>query len=426
MKKIAGWLSNNFALKIVSLIIAIVIWNAVVYNSEPVNTQSYQVRVEVTNESYIENGKQVYMIEDEYKTVTVYLSGNRSSLERITEDDITVTADLTQIVDLDRDPVMVPLSVSCRGFDANSMSLSRTTIPISIENVASKELQVSVVTGDGAVDNNYEIGSLTPNTSTITIYGAESIITSIDSVILRIDIDGLSISSVVNGTLVFIDSSQNEISDIIIEDDITIEGGDPDVGVRVELWRKRTNIDIEVEYSGETAYGYEVTNISTTPDTLTIAGSTAALELLLENGNKITIPAEEVDVTGAIEDFSVEVELDDYLPEDTKLSSTMNNTVIIYVTVMPLGSLELDYNVEDIEVKNLDEAYSLTYNTQEVSIGVTGTQGNLITLTTDQISASIDLENLTEGEHIVELEVNLPDGYELVNDISLTINLIKS
>ncbi len=426
MKKIAGWLSNNFALKIVSLIIAIVIWYAVVYNNDPVITQSYQVRVEVTNESYIENGKQVYMIEDEYKTVTVYLSGNRSSLERITEDDITVTADLTQIVDLDRDPVMVPLSVSCRGFDANSMSLSRTTIPISIENVASKELQVSVVTGDGAVDNNYEIGSLTPNTSTITIYGAESIITSIDSVILRIDIDGLSISSVVNGTLVFIDSSQNEISDIIIEDDITIEGGDPDVGVRVELWRKRTNIDIEVEYSGETAYGYEVTNISTTPDTLTIAGSTAALELLLENGNKITIPAEEVDVTGAIEDFSVEVELDDYLPEDTKLSSTMNNTVIIYVTVMPLGSLELDYNVEDIEVKNLDEAYSLTYNTQEVSIGVTGTQGNLITLTTDQISASIDLENLTEGEHIVELEVNLPDGYELVNDISLTINLIKS
>ena len=164
MKKIIGFITNNFVLKIVSVLIAIFIWYMVVYYNDPVLTNSYQVRIEVTNESYIENGKQVYRIEENYKTVTVYLSGNRSSLENVTADDITVTADLTQIVDLERDPIMVPLTASCKGFDQSNIKLSRETIPISIENVASKELKLSVLTTDsGTVNNNFEVGALTPN-----------------------------------------------------------------------------------------------------------------------------------------------------------------------------------------------------------------------------------------------------------------------
>ena len=426
MKKLFGLITNNFGFKVVSLIIAVFIWYMVVYYNDPVITESFQVRVDVTNESYIENGRQLYRIDEQFKTVTVYLSGNRSELRNVTSDDITVTADLTQIVDLNRDPVMVPLTAECYGFDVGDITLSRTAIPISIENVASKELQVSVSTGDGTVDNNYEIGTLTPNPSTLKIYGPESVINSIESVVAEIDVDGLSQSTTVNGQLVFIDVDQDEISDSIINDDITIEGGDIDVTVDVELWRKRTEVAIEVGYSGEPAYGYEVTNISTTPETLTLAGSESALEALTQSGNKIVIPPEEVDVSGAIEDFSVEVKLDDYLPEDTKLSSSMNDTVIIYVTVMPIGSTEIKYNVDDITVNNLPEGLSLTYNTQEVLIGVTGTRGEVSSITADQISAWIDLAGLTAGEHTVPLNIVLPSGYELVNDINLTIQLSSS
>ena len=424
MKKVVKLISNNFMLKLVSVLVAIFIWYMVVYYNDPVLTNSYQVRIQVTNESYIENGKQMYRIEENYKTVTVYLSGNRSSLENVTADDITVTADLTQIVDLERDPVMVPLTASCKGFDQSNIKLSRETIPISIENVASKELKLSVLTTDGGtVNNNFEVGTLTPNPSTLTVYGPESVINSIESATVRIDISGLSASTDVSGELVMYDASQNEIPESIMDDDITFEGGKPNVTVHVELWKKKTDIALNVEYSGEPAYGYEITNISTTPDKLTVAGTDEALAELEKNGNKITIPSDEIDASGAIEDFSKEIDITGYLPDNIKLASSMDNTVIVYVTVMPYGSTEIKYNVDDITVNNKASNLSLVYNTQEVLIAVTGSQSDVSDLDASQISASIDLTGLTAGEHTVPINVTLPDGYKLVNNITITVKL---
>ena len=240
---------------------------------------------------------------------------------------------------------------------------------------------------------------------------------------MRIDVNGLSASSDVSGELVMYDASQNEISESIIDDDITFEGGKPDVTVHVELWKKRTNITLDVEYSGEPAYGYEITNISTTPDKLTVAGTDEALKELETNGNKITIPPGEVDVSGAIEDFSREIDITSYLPKDIKLSSSMDNIVIAYVSVMPYGSTEIKFNVDDITVNNMASNLSLVYNTQEVLIAVTGSQGDVSKLDASQISASIDLTGLTAGEHTVPINVTLPDGYELVNNISITVKL---
>ena len=44
-------LTKNLALKIISVVIAIVIWYVVVDFNDPIETESYSVRIEVTNES---------------------------------------------------------------------------------------------------------------------------------------------------------------------------------------------------------------------------------------------------------------------------------------------------------------------------------------------------------------------------------------
>ena len=190
IRRILDSLRSNIGYKLLALLVAIVIWYAVVDINDPVETASYTVHITVTNESYISNGKQIYMIEDQYKTVTVYVKGNRSELKNISADNITVTADLTQIVDLDRDPVMVPLTVSVPGISASNVTLSRTTIPITIEDVASKEFAVSVDTGSSVPGSSYEVGSATPNPEKIVINGPESVINEIDSVVAKIDDTG--------------------------------------------------------------------------------------------------------------------------------------------------------------------------------------------------------------------------------------------
>ena len=49
-------LTKNLALKIISVVIAIVIWYVVVDFNDPIETESYSVRIEVTNESIFPMG----------------------------------------------------------------------------------------------------------------------------------------------------------------------------------------------------------------------------------------------------------------------------------------------------------------------------------------------------------------------------------
>ena len=208
-------LKENLGLKLLSILIAVVIWYVVVDINDPVETQSYSVKITVENDSYISNGKQVYHIDDSYKTVTVYLKGNRSVLKEVSAEDITVTADLTQIVDMDTDPVMVPLSASCPGISASNITLSRQAIPITIETVDSREFPVTVDVGDSEPGTNFEVGETTPNPEKVVITGAASIVDSIDTVVAKIDVTGME-------DFVYNLSKYDDIAELYLISDILI------------------------------------------------------------------------------------------------------------------------------------------------------------------------------------------------------------
>ena len=112
-KKILKKLLNNLPLKILSILIAIVIWYVVVSVNDPIVKERFDVPVQVTNEAYIAAGKKTYQIEEEYQTVTVTVTDNNSVVSRLKASDITVTADLTQIVTMDTNPVYVPIKATC-------------------------------------------------------------------------------------------------------------------------------------------------------------------------------------------------------------------------------------------------------------------------------------------------------------------------
>ena len=282
IRSLLSRITHNFPLKLASVLLAVVLWYAAIYYSDPKETRSYSVHVDVINESYIASGKQVFYIDEAYRTVTVYINDNASKLNRINENYITVTADLTQIVDFDRDPVMVPLSVSCQGISATNISLSRKTIPISIETVADKELPITVSTGDTVPNKNYEIGSMTPEVSSITVSGPESIISQIDSVVATVNVTNMRTDGEKTATLSFINKDQNQISEDLINDSVTIQGDYSKLSVYVELWKKRSGITFNINYSGKPAPYFKVYQTSSFPEEITVAGNT-------EGGNRIIL-----------------------------------------------------------------------------------------------------------------------------------------
>jgi len=422
-RKIIGSITHNLPLKLISILIAIVFWYIAIYYSDPKVTKSYTVRIEVTNESYIASGKQVYYIDDAFKTVTVYITDNSSKLSNINENYINVVADLTQIVDFNRNPVMVPLSASCAGISPANISLSRVAIPITIENVASKELPITISTGDTVPNKNYEIGSLTPDKTSITVTGAESIISQIDSVVAVINVTNMSANGERTATLQFIDKDQNAISRDQIEDDVTISG-DGEVKVYVELWKKISGVKFDVNYSGNPAEGYRVSTITTSPDEITVSGNDDAIEALAKAGNTITIPADRVNVEGKSSDVVLDVVIADLLPENMKVAASMNDYVTVYVTILPEDSREFTVDVDNIELKNLGSNLSVSYSNTDVNVKVRATGSKPVSsLKASDISASIDLMGLRVGEQQVPVEITLPDGYELVEPVEITITL---
>ncbi|MEE0956094.1 MAG: CdaR family protein [Eubacterium sp.] len=425
-KKLLKSLKNNLGLKILSVVIAIIIWYVVVDVNDPVETSTYQVRVTPANESYIENGKQIYRIDDAYKTVQVYVKGNRSKLKKVTADNISVIADLTQIVDLNKDPVMVPLTATAPGISSANITLSRTTIPITIENIASVELPVSVDVGSSVPGTDFEIGSLTPNPETIIINGPESVINKLGSVIATTDVTGMTADGTKEASLKLLDKNGEEVSEDTIQDDLTFDGGVPEETVIVDLWSKASDIGFDVQYAGTPAQGYQVGSISTTPATVTLAGTDKALEGIEESGSKLTIPSDLITVAGASTDVTATVKMSDILPEDTKLATGQADTVTVKITILKNDSKEMSLDVDNIATEALASDLTIGYDQSELKFIVEGSKTALSSLTSDSVSAAIDLSALKEeGDYIVPVTIELPSGLTVTDDVEITIHLKK-
>ena len=423
MKKFLGSFRNNIGLKLISVVIAIVIWYVVVDIDDPVETNTYMVKITVANEAFIASGKEMYHIDDANKTVGVYIRANRSTLRNISEEDITVTADFTQIVDLYRDPVMVPLSVECKGVSRTNITLARTTIPITIESIATKTFAVAVDTGESVPSEEYEVGRLTVSPDQIVINGPESIINQIDTAVARIDVTGMTLDSTREAKLILLGKDQSEISEDTVTDDLTFEGGTPDITVNVELWKRRSDVALDVQYFGTPAEGYHVESVTTTPDTITVVGDNQALLELTKDGNVIHTPAELIGIEGAAEDVTAEINLTEILPDNMRLSRNTAEEAATTIAIRSDETKELVVDVDNIQVLNLDPNLAVSYGQAEMTVRIKGSGENFDGVTEENVAASIDLQGLAAGDMTVPVSFSLPPGVTVDEAVSLNISL---
>lgn len=125
---------------------------------------------------------------------------------------------------------------------------------------------------------------------------------------------------------------------------MNFDSGSPQVDVDIELWRRVSGIKLSALYSGTPADGYQIKNIYTTPEEITVAGSEEALAKLADEGNTIEIPEDYTSVAGQRSDVETTVDLSDVLADvtDLKVSSSSSASVTVHVTVMPNESRNLN------------------------------------------------------------------------------------
>lgn len=165
--------------------------------------------------------------------------------------------------------------------------------------------------------------------------------------------------------------------------------------------------------------------ITTTPETISIAGSEEALKKLEDNGNTLEIPGELINVDGINSDLEANVKLSALITEEEelKIPEEVGQSVVVKVSILPYGSREYDLKADAIQVQGLSSDLRVSYNKEKISIRVKGTEANLNALKVEDIKAVIDLTGKTAGEYTLPVTITLPEGYEQVEEVQATVQL---
>ena len=97
MHKLWKRLTNNFSLKIISVVFACVLWLVVVNIDNPSATRTFKAMAEITNENIITDNKNVFEVLDDSQMITFTVTGPRSIVERLTSADFKAVADMSKI-----------------------------------------------------------------------------------------------------------------------------------------------------------------------------------------------------------------------------------------------------------------------------------------------------------------------------------------
>ena len=421
-------LMNKFTLNILSLAVASLLWLLVVNIEDPVRSETYwEVPVTIVNESYLTSDLRIPLLVEGSDTVTVRIQAESSVLREIDRDSITAEADMTQIISMDTTPYMVPVRVICPGVSDENITVMPANIPIETDDLTTQAMTISASVGNTRPESGYEVGKLTVNPEKVTISGPEDLISKLDRVVADVDVSSMDQSGSISAPLHIYDKNGDELTDTQMSY-LNLQGAENNtVSVDVDLWRVKTDINIQVESSGTPEDGYQVSDITTVPNTLSVAGTEEALKELEDNGNTITIPASEVDVSGKNADFEQTVDIEDLLPDDIMLARDISSSVIVSVTILPYDSKEYVIPSTKIDRSKQPENMTAVIMDDSVTVRVRGSDEDLENLKEDDIKLSIDTSKYTkEGEQEVPVNVTLPEGYELVDEVTVRVNLTPS
>ena len=97
LKRIGKTITNNFSLKILAVILAVVLWVVVINIDDPTTSKTYTTNVVAENTDYITSQNKYYEPLDSSNVVSFRVSAARSVHDELSNADFSATADMENI-----------------------------------------------------------------------------------------------------------------------------------------------------------------------------------------------------------------------------------------------------------------------------------------------------------------------------------------
>ena len=410
LTKLKMSLTNNIGLKFLAVLIALVLWLAIVNVNDPEKTITVSnIPISVTNESAITSRDMVYNVKSEqYLNITV--SGKRSIVSNLSAEDFRATASLKELSKVNSIPVDVTTKNASLGRKITIVKQSAQTILVDVENVEEKDFTDLVVEYTGKVADGYVAGLSSMSTDEDTVKAPTSIIDKIKKEAVRYSLDGTNTNISKKCPVILYDKNDKEIK----SDEIELS--DKKIRVNVNVLRaKQVPIStINKDELGKPADGYVVDDVILSSDSITVYGSEESLDSI----ESLDIQ-DDIDVSDAKGDVTQNIDVTGKLPKGLSVSG--ESTITVKVLIKKLITRTFEYDASEVSLNDLSSDLDVQLVTKKVKVTLQGEEEVISQLTKDDMAISADLGKVKEGTTTVHVDVAVPDNTTLMNNVTIKI-----
>ena len=419
-------LTNNWLLKLGSLVFAFCLWLVVMNVENPTTPQTFSnIKVQFVNTEVLTDQGLVYDVLDDtgvVRNITVY--GPRNTVELLKSEDIVAKADFNNLTNVNT----IPLEFSTNRYNSEITDIrgSISTVKLSVEKEKTIRLPLRV-NAIGEPAEGYLLGNITPDQNQITVTGAESVINKIDKAIAEVDVNNAT-----SGIATYTDVKLLDDEGKLIESD-AITQKVTSVRVAVDILETK-NVTIHCSVSGVPATGYMATGeIDSTPALVLIAGTNSNLK----NFSRIEIPAEDLDITDRTENLVKTINIKDYLPNNIILAdSEFDGKVTVTVYIGKTVSKTFKINQSQISILGAPAGFEVAMEglEPEFDVELAGLIFDIYRLNGSDIAGYIDMNDIknsanidewTEGIYSTNLRFDFQEEINTVYDIPVSVILTK-
>jgi len=384
---------NKLLLKILSTVIAIILWTAITYTEDPVITQTITgIDVSLLGEETLNDNGFAIVNRKELPAVSVVIRGKRNSVIDAL-DKIYATADVSAIKSAGQSEISISYSYPKDKVTIEKIKTNK--VPVETEKLISSEIPVKIEVRNREKNDNHIIKSVS-ETKHITVSGAENTIYKISYARVEIDVSKVSKTSTQN----CIYELCSEDGETVPEDNI-VKKSSPTIAVKNTVYTKTSlpiKVVIDEEYQDD--YDFELKDIE--KKTVNVGLDEGAN---IDHINAVLIPKKNET------EYEAKLEIPEgvYLPEEERTVSVtaeiLKKTVKeILVTVTPVNE------PEETVVMVLPRRRTIKIRTAKDIDDI-------------KVTATVDVSEMRTDEEELPLKIKADDGVEVLGSYTVTVKL---
>lgn len=400
----SSFFERNITLKIISIVIALILWGMTPSNRDPLRDMSFRdIPLKVENQQKLsENGLMISSKMPDTYNFDIRAKG--SMVKHLDKGKIVALVNLSDINKTGEQEV----SVEIEGLPSNVEIKSAPHIKINVERVVSKTVPVLPKIAD---KDSLELGKryYEINPRFIEIRGPESLVETAAYAQIPISL-GAKDKKIERSLSIQL---LNEADEPLEPGFLTIS---PEYCVITIYPNKLVKVDPII--TGKPAEGYLVMGQEVKPGEVSISGNPEVL-------NSIDIiPTDILDIEGATGDVVKELKLRQQ--DDIRLSPGQSSSVQVLVRIERI--IERPVSFQDVELRNVPEGLQakLHETEEEMAVIIKGPQSLVNGFSPENLKVYMDLNNSSRGERTYPVSVDkLPAGIEVleVEPNKLSVNL---